>query len=210
MIRPNRTSFAADPFGYSALALHKWETVKTIAGFPVDPARAPTSADFKSPVLWLAQAHALSEAARVVLESEPSWEHMPPLMQGVCDSQYCAAGLMLVGYSLEICLKAMLILKNGIETYTTEEKRFLHHRLEELADFIPDLDTKDKTILRVLTHFTTWAGRYPDPGSGREDYAAEIFSLSEQYQVAGRDVFGLAARVMKHTQVVINGRPTSP
>jgi hypothetical protein len=117
---------------------------------------------------------------------------------------------MLVGYSLEICLKAMLILTKGVEAYTSSEKRYLHHRLEELAEFIPDLDAKDKAILRVLTQFTTWAGRYPDPGSGREDNAEAIFALSERHQVAARDLFALAARVMNHSQKLTNGQPKAP
>jgi hypothetical protein len=204
MLHPSRASFASDPFGYSALAWHKWGTAQALAGSPVDPESAPTSTDLKSPVLWLAHAHALSEAASAVFQKEPSWESMPLMIRSICDSQYCAAGLMLVGYSLEICLKGMLILTKGVATYSLEEKKFLHHKLERLADHVPNLSLKDKAILRVLTHFTEWAGRYPDPGSGREQNASEIFALSEQHQIAGRDLFGLAARVMKHTQVVIN------
>lgn len=125
-------------------------------------------------------------------------------VRSVCDSQYCAAGLMLVGYSLEICLKAMLILTKGIETFTNEEKQFQHHKLERLAEHMPNLTSKDKAILRVLTHFTEWAGRYPDPGSGREAKVEEVFTLAEQHQIARRDLFGLATRVMRHTQVVVN------
>jgi hypothetical protein len=109
---------------------------------------------------------------------------------------------MLVGYSLEICLKAMLIMKKGIGVYTSEEKKHRHHRLEELAEFVPGLNAKDKVILQTLTHFVTWAGRYPDPGSGREDNAEEIFALSEKHQVAASDLFNLAARVMRYSQQI--------
>lgn len=209
-VQPDRAAFGADPFGYSALAWHKWAMAQTVAGFPVDPSVSPTSADLKSPVLWLAQAHALSEAARVILENSPTWEQMPYSVRGVCDCQYCAVGLMLVGYGLEICLKAMLILTKGVDAYASSEKRYLHHRLEELAEFIPDLDAKDKAILRVLTQFTTWAGRYPDPGSGREDKAEAIFALSERYQVAAKDLFALGARVMNHLRKLTNCQPKSP
>jgi hypothetical protein len=59
--QPDRAAFGADPFGYSALAWHKWAMAQTVAGFPVDPSVPPTSSDLKSPVLWLAQAHALTE-----------------------------------------------------------------------------------------------------------------------------------------------------
>jgi hypothetical protein len=202
LIRPDRTAFAADPFGYSALAWYKWAMVQTIAGFPVDPTRPPTSAELKSPVLWLAQAHALSEAASAVFEKSPKWDSMPSTARGICDCQYCAVGLMLVGYSLEICLKAMLIMKHGVEAYSANEKKYLHHRLEKLAEFMPELTERELAMLRVLTQFTTWAGRYPDPGSGREDNAQEIFALSERHQVAAKDLFALAVRIMKHAQTL--------
>jgi hypothetical protein len=200
---PNREGFATDPFGYAALAWQKWAVAQNINGLPVDPEQPPTSRDLKSPVLWLSQAHALSEAARIVLRSEPELDHMPVFTRGVCDSQYCAVGLMLVGYSLEVCLKAMLIIRNGIDAFTADEGKFKHHRLEELAAFIPDLSEKDQAILRVLTDFVMWAGRYPDPGSGRESKAEAIFTTSEKYRIAARDLFGLANRVMQRVTVEI-------
>ncbi|MDW5445183.1 hypothetical protein [Polaromonas sp. SM01] len=204
MLKPDRKKFGADPFGYSALAWHQWGTAQIIAGFSVEPKVAPTSADLKDPILWVTQATALSEAAKILLRTEPSWEHMPLTARGMCDSQYCAAALMLVGYSLEVGLKGMQIIKKGIEVYTNEERSFLHHRLEDLAELVPNLDAKDKAILRLLTHFTTWAGRYPDPGKKFESSASEIFNLSEKNQLNGRDLFVLASKVMNHMQVVVN------
>lgn len=199
-ISPNRDKFGADPFGYSALAWHRWVIAQEIAGFPGDPTKAPTSEDLKSPILWLSQAHALSEAAVAVIRATPNLEHMPLLTRGVCDSQYCAVGLMLVGYSLEICLKAMLILQMGVEAYTAEEQKHKHHNLVKLSRFIPGLNEKDEATLTLLTHFLMWAGRYPDPGSGREDDAALIFRLSEQHQISARDLFTLVSRVMQHVR----------
>ncbi len=199
---PNRQGFATDPFGYSALAWHKWAIAQNIAGFPIDPGNIPTSNDLKSPVLWLTQAHALSEAATVVLRGNPNLEHLPVFTKGVCDSQYCAVGLMLVGYSLEICLKAMLIIQKGVEVYAAEEKNYKHHKLVELSQFIPDLTEKDKATLKLLTHFLYWAGRYPDPGSGREADTEDIFTLSEKYQISASDLFSLAARVMGHAKIL--------
>lgn len=203
---PNREAFAADPFGYSALAWHKWAVAQEANGLAVDPEQPPTARDLKSPVLWLSQAHALSEAAVIVLRSEPKLDQMPLFTRGVCDSQYCAVGLMLVGYSLEVCLKAMLIIRSGTDAFAADERQFRHHRLEELASFIPDLSEKDRAILRVLAEFVIWAGRYPDPGSGREPAGEAIFITSEKYQIAARDLFGLASRVMKRVIVEI-GEP---
>ncbi|MCV2350660.1 hypothetical protein [Paucibacter sp. Y2R2-4] len=201
-LQPNRDSFAADPFGYGALAWQKWAMVQTLAGFPKDPSKAPTSEDLKSPVLWLTHAHAMSEAAAAVLRAKPGLETMPIDVRGVCDSQFCAVGLMLVGYSLEICLKGMAIVQKGIDGYSSEERKYKHHRLEDLASFVPGLSEKDKAILQILTHFVSWAGRYPDPGSGRESNSMEIFSLSEKHAIAAKDLFSLAGRVMSHARAV--------
>jgi hypothetical protein len=201
-ILPNRNGFASDPFGYSALAWHKWAVAQTIAGYPVDLSRPPTSEDLKSPVLWLTQAHAMAEAARIVLQGKPNLDHLPNATKGVCDCQYCAVGLMLVGYSLEVCLKAMLIMTKGIDAYTSEEKYHRHHRLEKLSEFVPGLNDKDRAILQALTHFVMWAGRYPDPGSGREDDVEEIFTLAENHKISASDLFNLAARVMGHSRQI--------
>jgi hypothetical protein len=199
-LKSNREDFDRDPFGYSSLARHKWGMASTMAGYPIDISMPATSEELKNPVLWLSQAHALSEAAVVVLKNEHEFEVMPSSVRSACDSQYCAVGLMLVGYSLEICLKAMLIMKEGIEGYKKIEKKTRHHRLQDLAKLMPDLEPKDVAILKALSHFVYWAGRYPDPGSGREDDAEEIFRLSETYKISAHDLFKLSARVMSHSQ----------
>lgn len=202
LMLPDRQAFAADPFGYSASAWLKWAIAQNIAGVTIDPQNSPTSHDLKSPVLWLSQAHALSEAATIVLRGNPNLEHLPVFTKGVCDSQYCAVGLMLVGYSLEICLKAMVIIQKGVETYAAEESKHKRHKLVRLSEFIPDLNEKDKATLLLLTHFLVWAGRYPDPGSGREADAEGIYVLSEKYQISASDLFRLAARVMGHARIL--------
>lgn len=140
-----------------------------MAGAPIDPATS-VSDQLKDPILWLAQAQAMSEAAQALLHQEQKFELMPPAVRNICERQYCAIALMLVGYSVEIALKAMVILKEGVEGYTKIEKQTKHHRLQDLASSIPDLSKKDQAILRTLTHFISWAGRYPDPGSGRESF----------------------------------------
>ena len=201
-VLPNRDDFGRDPFGYSALAWHKWGVASTLAGFPVDLSRPPTSQDLKNPVLWLTQAHAMSEAAKILIQNQPELSHLPNSLKGLCDCQYCAVALMLIGYSLEICLKGMLIIKKGIDVYESEKKKHQHHRIEKLAEFLPDLSAKDKAILQILTHFVLWAGRYPDPGSGREGNAEEIFRVSEKHQIAAKDLFRLAARVMGYAKQV--------
>jgi hypothetical protein len=204
VLRPDRSGFDRDPFGYSALAGQKWAMAQALAGLPIDPRVPPAKQDLKSPLLWLGHAHALSEAALAVLRHEPAWETMPFDARGICDSQYCAVALMLVGYSLEVCLKGMSILRLGVEAFTEEERDYWHHNLEQLAEFIPDLDERSRAILRLLTHFTTWAGRYPDPGASRHTHLESIFALSEHHKLAAKDLFALSARVMRHASVVID------
>lgn len=202
-LAPNRTGFELDPFGYAGLAWTRWAIAQNVSGFEVDPEKPPTSQDLKSPILWLSHAHALSQAATNVIRGEPDLGNLPMLTKGVCHSQYFAVGLMLVGYSLEICLKGMLILRKGIDVYTAEERAHKHHDLVRLAEFVPGLSEKDNATLKLLTYYLVWAGRYPDPGSGREEQSQTIFSLSEQHQISGKDLFDLAARVIGHVQAVV-------
>lgn len=109
---------------------------------------------------------------------------------------------MLMGYSLESCLKAMLIMRQGVEKYLESEKSYQHHRLDELSSFMPNLGEKDKSILKALTHFTYWAGRYPDPGSKRTVDTTEVFRLAEKNKISGSDLFNLAGRVMSHVRTM--------
>lgn len=204
LLEPDRKGFEADPIGYSALAWHKWGLAQEIAGFPVNLEAPPTNEDLNSPVLWLTHAHAIAEAARIIFQNEPDISFLPRNISGVCDSQYCAVGLMLVAYSLEVSLKAMLIMQKGIAGYLAEEKSHRHHRLAELAEFVPNLSQKDFAILQALTHFSMWAGRYPDPGSGREKSTQEVFELAEQHQVTAKELFHLAARVMGHARKLVD------
>lgn len=204
-VAPNPEGFGQDPFGYSALAWHKWGIAQTMAGFPVDISKPPTATDLKSPVLWMTHAYALSEAAVSVLKREPNLEHMTIYTKGVCHCQYHAVALMLVGLSLEISLKAMLIIREGIEEFTSREKERRHHRLHELSSFVPNLTEKDQAILECLTHFIYWAGKYPDPGSGREKDAVSVFHASEKHQISAKELFGLAARIMGYARKVIDG-----
>lgn len=207
MLLPNKDGFEKDPLGYGALAWHKWAMAQTLAGYTVDLEAGPTSEDLKSPVLWLSHAHAMAEAARVLIQGNPNLDPMPPNIRGVSHCQYHAVALMLVGYSLEICLKAMLIMKKGVASYQAEEKAHRHHSLEKLAGFVAGLSSKDEAILKALSHFVRWAGRYPDPGFGKETHAEEIFALSEHFQISAEDLFSLAARIMGHTREVLAEKP---
>ncbi|WP_409322653.1 hypothetical protein [Pseudomonas putida] len=199
-----RETFAQDPFAHSAIGAMKWESACLFAGAPIDPSVTPLTEQLKNPVLWMTQAHAMSAAAEAVLLKQQDFAEMPLHVREVCESQYCAVAMMLIGYSLEISLKAMIIVQEGIEGYTQLGRKTQHHRLEDLASFIPDLSKKDKAILRGLSHFVSWAGRYPDPGAGKEHKLEEIFDLGEKHQVTASDLFKVAGRVMQYAQTVVN------
>lgn len=123
---------------------------------------------------------------------------MPVELRGICDSQYCAVALILVGYSLEVALKAMTIIRLGVEEFMVRERTFRSHDLNALVEFIPGLSEKDRAILKVLTHLVVWQGRYPDPGTKAHAHQEDVFTLSEQHEIAGRDIFYLVDRIMAY------------
>jgi hypothetical protein len=200
---PDRAMFARDPAGYSRSALFRWTMLAAANGATVDPTEPPTSNELKNPILWLTQAEAMAQAAHVLVRNEPTFGNMPAEIRGICDTQYCAVALMLMGYSLEVCLKAMIILKRGVDAYAEAEGKYQHHDLQKLAQFIDELDRKDLAILELLTHFVYWAGRYPDPGRKWVEKHEKIFELSEENQISGHDLFQLAAKVMRHVRSLI-------
>ncbi len=202
-IMPNKKRFEEDPFSYSALGRMRWGLVTELAGLNhIDIEKPATSEELKNPILWMTQAEALTQAAILILKSEPEFSNIPEYLRGICDGQFRASGLMLVGYSLEICLKAMMIIKKGISAYNDEEKKHRHHKLHKLANFVPNLSDKDIAILELLTHYVYWAGRYPDPGYGQEKKTEEIFDLAEKYKITAEELFLLVAKVMAHSKVV--------
>ena len=146
----------------------------------------------------------MSTAAATLLKEDPIFDALPDSMQGISHCQYFGIALMLVGYSLEVCLKAMIIINIGEAEYIANEKKHQHHRLNELAEFIPDLSDKDKAILKALSHYVRWAGRYPDPGFGKEYRAEEIFTLAEKNKITAHDIMTLSTRIMSYTKHVVD------
>tara|TARA_R110002110_G_scaffold158656_2_gene356159 strand:+ start:13458 stop:13808 length:351 start_codon:yes stop_codon:yes gene_type:complete len=116
---------------------------------------------------------------------------------------------MLVGLSLETGLKAMLIIREGIDSYIEQEKKRKHHRLHELADLVPGLSEKDLGILEALTHFIYWAGKYPDPGSGREQDTVNVFEIAEKYEVTAKQLFSVCARILGYAHTLIEAHEST-
>ena len=201
---PDRDAFKKDPGGYSRSAWMRWAMLASVHGGQFDPSKPPTSEDLKSPILWLAQAEAMTQAAIVLIKNEPTFDNMPWTIRGICDTQYCAVALMMIGYSLEVCLKAMSILRGGVDAYAESERDYMHHQLPKLAGFITDLNVKDLAILELLTHFVYWAGRYPDPGRKLLARHEQIFDLSEDHQITLGDILRVAAKVMAQVRKLVD------
>ena len=66
--------------------------------------------------------------------------------------------MMLVGYSLEVCLNGRIVFRDGVGEFIRGERKHFHHRLDGFSAFITDLDDKERAILRGLTHLASWAG----------------------------------------------------
>ncbi|MFM0662950.1 hypothetical protein [Paraburkholderia sediminicola] len=94
----------------------------------------------------------MQQAAIVLVKSEPPFGSMPAEMRGICDSQYCAVALMLVGFSLEVCLKAMTIVQDGVAAYAEAEKQYRTHNLKKLAKFMVGLDSRELATLDLLAN----------------------------------------------------------
>jgi hypothetical protein len=116
------------------------------------------------------------------------------------------SGLMLVGYSLEICLKAMAIIEHGSSYYASNEKKYYHHRLNALAEFVPELNDKELEVLKLLSEFSTWAGRYPDPGKSDQNRFNEVWRSSETLGASLRDVLDVAIKIRNHAQSIVEAR----
>ncbi len=205
-ICPNKKHFEEDPFGYSLLALKKWRAIQILNGdSSVDYEKSPEKEELKSPILWMSQSLALIKAAETLLLNDPNFNLVKnDFMKGIPHCQYYATVLMLVGYSLEVTLKNILIMNDGVEKYISNERKHRTHDLEKLADFVPNLGEKDKSILNALSRFTIWAGRYPDPGFGKGALYNEIPNVTEKYQICAKDIFQLATRITKYALTVTN------
>lgn len=193
--KERRKKFERDPFGYG-IAAHQFLATETrSSGIPDTFLVHPSNLDLREPALWLSAAFALAEAARTVIFNDPKLEMMPEHAHNSIDCQYRGAGLMLLGYSLEVCLKGILIHTCGVDQYSSNERRHKHHKLERLADFVPDIGIKERVILRLLTDYVEWAGRYPDPGGDQAFKVSEVYLAAKKHRVTLADVFALGHRV---------------
>lgn len=203
---PDKDGFKNDPFGYGAIAWYNLGVLNSYLGIDDRTTRDPSGNDLKTATLWATHAFALLEAGKAVLATEPDLSNLHIFTSGICHSQYHAVALMLIGLSVESQLKFVSIVVEGVEEYKSKEKSRRHHRLHELSEYIPDLSDKDKNILKLLTHFIYWAGKYPDPGQGRESEVAEIHDLSEKYEITAGNLFDLTGRISDSVEEIVKSK----
>jgi hypothetical protein len=81
--------------------------------------------------------------------------------------------LMLCGLSLELLYKALIVERGGaVETV---------HKLRKLSLAAGlTMSEGDLALLDILTHYVVWAGKYPIPRSGEEEYK----QLGEQIEAS--------------------------
>lgn len=189
---PDRERFIADPFGYAGLGVDRWRFIKAMNGGHDSPEDPVSISDLNDPMLWLSQSQAITAAAVALMKVQPNFDHLPEEFHGILDGQVCATILMLVGYSLEVCCKAVILLEEGPES----ADQFTHHKIQELVKYVGPLDEKQEIILGLLTEHCYWAGRYPSPKKNTESFE-RIHKLSTQYEITAGDLFATAGHVQK-------------
>ncbi|GAC09523.1 hypothetical protein [Paraglaciecola chathamensis] len=189
--------FESDPFGYCSTVWHEWVNVQMRAGHHVNLEKSPTSEELKNPIFWICQANSLSESAKILIRTTPDFSSMPKSMYSICYRQYMASALMMLGYSLELMFKGLSIQQFGVETYTKNERKYFSHKLPWLVRQHIQITAKEEAILKCLTHFLYWAGRYPDHGTGKESELEDIFKLSESNQISMKELSATLDRLVK-------------
>ena len=196
--------FGSSPFGYSLGAYTTWIQILDNKGI-----EHPYKLDeidkysLKNTVLWSSQASALGQAGISLIKENPDLSGVPNDTKELYLRQYCGVGLMLVGYSMELTLKTIILVKEGKEKYIDEHEHKVGHNLNKLEDYILDLTKKQKNILNILKFYVKWAGRYPDPGTGKESQLHEINNLCDKYEITAGDLFTLCQKISEFLNHVI-------
>lgn len=200
--------FAKDPFGYSTSGWHRLQIVRARIGYHVDLDREPTAKDLMEPLLWLSHAKALTESARVLLQGSPNGD-VPEVLREIYSCQYYASVIMQISYSIEACLKALIVLRDGVDSFVRNEHAHKTHNLNKLSEHFTKTTKKEEAILRNLTHFSEWAGRYPNPGTAKIGKYSEINTLSTKHRITLEDLFALSAKTFQLVVDTLNAHQES-
>jgi hypothetical protein len=116
------------------------------------------------PYLWTMKSNWLHLAARLLWSSGAKDE-------GYSGFETQSVALMLAGMSLECAIKSRMIALCGYPLIASDRKRILsgNHDLVELAkSACVRTNVGDRTVLKSLTPYIRWLGRYPTPRSEDE------------------------------------------
>ena len=128
------------------------------------------------PGAWIAQAQSLLRAYRILMaqskidvaEAEVGLQKMSTEMAAAneivpeaYDASVAAQAWMLAGFSIEVSLKGLIVLKANQTPGTT--LRFSHDLIELARDADVPLSREEQVLCDVLTEITVWRGRYPIP-----------------------------------------------
>jgi len=84
-------------------------------------------------------------------------------LNSACQKNYC----MLLGLSFELIIKAIIAAKNNIEKIPET-----HALIDIVKNININLTDKDLKILRLLSDYIVWAGKYPSP---KKNYQLEDY-----------------------------------
>jgi len=130
----------------------------------------------KALVLWRQQSVSLYWAARYLVDEKPG------LKDEDRREENAPAALMLGGYALETLFKMVIVadhcLTHGFSLSSRRADEFLPkiHNLEKLIKAAKiRCNARDREILRKLSEYSVWAGRYPIPMNA-QGFSGSAFS----------------------------------
>lgn len=124
----------------------------------------------KAPVSWHFMSGSLhASAVKLMTETRCATSSQGPLQT------YLPAAVMLGAYAIETLLKTVIVheycWKNGLNYDALKTKEFLPtiHDLVELSKRATlRTNKRDRAILKALSEYSIWAGRYPTPRSAND------------------------------------------
>lgn len=141
-----------------------WRGILEFEDVDVPPDQRAFNAFGKSAILWMEHSRELFRSARFLVEERKHAENeITHLFQA-------PIALMLGAYALETILKMVIVAEygdtNGFNYDSIEAKDFLPtvHDLPALAERAKlRINKVDRSLLKKLTRYSIWAGRYPIP-----------------------------------------------
>lgn len=137
----------------------------------------------RDPLQWRLKAQTLFRASCVLFDTftnSPLWHQEETINSddwAIVDAELFQPAAMLAGLSIELFLKSIIVAKDpsrldpkrGLNDWAQGPKRDAHN-LVALAKEAGLSDALDTEILKILTDFSIWKGRYPSSIGGTPYY----------------------------------------